>query len=858
MMNIRILLKRGSRGPVGIFIAFIAIFFATVTSGIVYAQGIEGPLRPPVNMDTEDLIPPQWIKYTWRMAAVEGTYGSWNGHNLDDIMSKVKSTGAQAIWHRAKTGGYLYWPSETGVVDPALGEHDNVLEGLNAAHAQGLKYVTYVNPLDDQAAEQHPDWGQRNASGTLISNKSGYRLSVASPAREHIQAQLVELVTNYDIDGIWLDMVFWHRGGDYNPYSVQEFKTRYGFDPPLEEDPDDPKWQKWIQFNYDMITETFVQWNRAVKAVNPDVALMANTFSGWVYRNPGNGRSSVDVVKGLDAVLEEVGWYNGADPNFFGFPARESFMSLFLSSIASNNALADEQKKVAHIWSAGAFQGKESSKMEVASIPQELKSRAMEAITYGAIPWPVFYNGQGMNDLFCDIEAIEPWLKGAERVPWAALVVSENTEFWYGKTDPINRYVKSLYGIFDVFAEEHMPLEIITDRELEEGNLSPYKVIVLANTAALSDNAAQKLKDYVNNEGGLLATYESGLYDEAGTERVQNVLQDLLGFNVENRMATNNILYLQAPTSGHPSINARVREYIADYSWDRTGIQKGGNVPYSGLAGTGVLGQAMNKNESVLKAATKINGNPSYDVMIARQYAQGKVAYIPLDIGTAYYRGRAPYLRQWVAGAVRWAATEAPPVVIKAPLVVQSSVFHKADTLIVHLLNDISSFGRATVANGDQLGIREEVLPVYDIEVTFRTGDKKYGEFRLQPGNVLLEGNKNKDGTITVTVPKLETHVMLVAKPDSGITGMESAKGVSLSASVFPNPTTGDFFLRVDESDVLHLSYYLYDMNGKLLETKKLENNETSIVMSSLMPAIYFLKVTDGNKRVKTFKIIKS
>jgi len=47
-------------------------------------------------------------------------------------------------------------------------------------------------------------------------------------------------------------------------------------------------------------------------------------------------------------------------------------------------------------------------------------------------------------------------------------------------------------------------------------------------------------------------------------------------------------------------------------------------------------------------------------------------------------------------------------------------------------------------------------------------------------------------------------------------------------------------------------------MNGKLLESKKIEGNQTSIVMSNLEPSAYFVKVTEGNKEVKTFKIIKN
>ena len=92
----------------------------------------------------------------------------------------------------------------------------------------------------------------------------------------------------------------------------------------------------------------------------------------------------------------------------------------------------------------------------------------------------------------------------------------------------------------------------------------------------------------------------------------------------------------------------------------------------------------------------------------------------------------------------------------------------------------------------------------------------------------------------------------------SVVTGLEEAKGINLSVSAYPNPTTDFLNLKVGNYDNTNLSYQLFDISGKLLETKKLEGNQTNIVMSNLVPAIYFVKVTDGNKEVKTFKIIKN
>ena len=95
----------------------------------------------------------------------------------------------------------------------------------------------------------------------------------------------------------------------------------------------------------------------------------------------------------------------------------------------------------------------------------------------------------------------------------------------------------------------------------------------------------------------------------------------------------------------------------------------------------------------------------------------------------------------------------------------------------------------------------------------------------------------------------------------SVVTGLEEAKEINLVISAFPNPTSDFLNLRVDASSALNIrlvSYQLLDMNGKLLETKKFTGYQASIAMSNLVPATYFLKVIEGSKEVKTFKIIKN
>jgi len=90
------------------------------------------------------------------------------------------------------------------------------------------------------------------------------------------------------------------------------------------------------------------------------------------------------------------------------------------------------------------------------------------------------------------------------------------------------------------------------------------------------------------------------------------------------------------------------------------------------------------------------------------------------------------------------------------------------------------------------------------------------------------------------------------------ITGVAEAKGITLQCFAFPNPTSDNVTLKIEGELKPNYVAYLYDIHGKLLKTQKLEGNETSISMQNFAKAIYFLKITDDTKEIKSFKIIKN
>ena len=92
----------------------------------------------------------------------------------------------------------------------------------------------------------------------------------------------------------------------------------------------------------------------------------------------------------------------------------------------------------------------------------------------------------------------------------------------------------------------------------------------------------------------------------------------------------------------------------------------------------------------------------------------------------------------------------------------------------------------------------------------------------------------------------------------SVITAIKNAEEINLQCIVYPNPTRGIVKLVIRTKDFDNLRFQLYDLNGIRIQDKKIESEETEILMDSLLPSTYFLKILSGNKEVKTFKIIKN
>ncbi len=76
--------------------------------------------------------------------------------------------------------------------------------------------------------------------------------------------------------------------------------------------------------------------------------------------------------------------------------------------------------------------------------------------------------------------------------------------------------------------------------------------------------------------------------------------------------------------------------------------------------------------------------------------------------------------------------------------------------------------------------------------------------------------------------------------------------------SLFPNPAIDRIYINTDPASAPGMRYQLFDMQGNLLKSGRLEDAVTPVSLGSLAAATYFIRITDTNRKSKTFQIIKN
>ncbi len=92
----------------------------------------------------------------------------------------------------------------------------------------------------------------------------------------------------------------------------------------------------------------------------------------------------------------------------------------------------------------------------------------------------------------------------------------------------------------------------------------------------------------------------------------------------------------------------------------------------------------------------------------------------------------------------------------------------------------------------------------------------------------------------------------------SVVTAIEKTEGIMLGMKVYPNPADDVLTLTIDPFEDKDLRYMLYDMNGMLLQEKKIEDSLTEIPLLNYSSTMYLLRILNNRQEIKVFKIVKN
>jgi len=80
----------------------------------------------------------------------------------------------------------------------------------------------------------------------------------------------------------------------------------------------------------------------------------------------------------------------------------------------------------------------------------------------------------------------------------------------------------------------------------------------------------------------------------------------------------------------------------------------------------------------------------------------------------------------------------------------------------------------------------------------------------------------------------------------------------SLSFQAFPNPSDGLLTLKGEVPQGKKVIWRLTDSHGKTLDSRRISSDETLLDLSKRTAGIYFLQLVQGNRMIRSFKIIKN
>lgn len=679
--------------------------------------------------------------------------------------------------------------SEVNFVDPFFAYYDSRLLRRRSPHVPagkldadlaeykrlGVRVLgVYPPTLQGEVYELHPDW-RRVATDTtdvptidLKKYPHGGMLCPLGPYGDFFLDVLAEIVTRFpDVAAFSFDGLH-HGGVCYCRHCRDNYRRDGGAAIPKADlnDAAFRRYAKWADARLEALVE---RMQRRLKGINPDVALVTWTTNagrfGHFLSVPRNMPARLNLL--FDAPDQEM-WLDETNRGNSIVPA---FGVAYAWAVTGHRVAFSEPYLMSH----GNPYGKDSFPAH------EIERRKLLCVTHGCRPSIAVAQPKRLQTgLYRAMDAVQkrkPWLTRTRPEKWAALLMSDDAKTFYGRSAGRveERYLANVFGTFRACVEEHLPAAVVNDWDVSPAGLAGYAVLILPNAACLDDRQAEAIRQFVAAGGGLVASLDASLFDGHGDPRENFALADVFGADYRGMP--------EQPGAKEELDENFARALPPDYWEKRRGVFDA-KLTAGSFLDRGKLAEYVGTDPVTFKGpAVRVRPRPGAEVVatfgpkgvnaaspavLVNRFGRGRVVYLAAGFDAAYYLYPYPYQRFVVADAIRWAAGDVPqPVTVTAPMCVHATTVRqrtdRGERLVVHLFNDLNSTG-GHAHPADDVPLREEVVPIAGIRVSFRVKDE-IGAVSLEPEGTGLVVNR-ENGAVWVTVPRLDVHSMVVAELD--------------------------------------------------------------------------------------------
>jgi hypothetical protein len=558
-----------------------------------------------------------------------------------------------------------------------LGERDVFGELLAGCRKLGMVVIARTDPhaTYDDVQVAHPDWIAVDASGQPRRHWASPEMWVTcalGPYNFEFMTEVKqEIMSRYRPDAIFINR--WDGSGMcYCEHCRKNFRAASGHDElPRTNDPQDPARRAYILWRQQRLFDLWRLWDAEVRKINPDSCVIPNTGGG--------ATSSLDMQR-----IGELAPTLIADRQ-----ARRGLTAPWANGKNGKEFRATMGRKpIVGIFSVGVeepYRWKDSVQSEA-----EIRLWVADGVANGLRPWFTKFSGvlhdrrwlKPVEDIYCRYARWEKYLRNECSLARVGLVYSQQTAWFCGA-----KVEDHTLGWYQALIEARIPFEMVHDRLLDAAHLTPLKTLILPNIAALSEAQCAQLRAFAERGGGLIATYETSLYDEWGVKRKDFGLGDLFGVTFKGGIdgpMQNSYLRLETdPTTGkrHPLL-AGLEDAPRIINGTRC-VEVECTRPYPHPPLTLIPSYPDLPMEKVYPRVLKTDVPQVY----LREQGPGRVVYFPWDIDRTFWDVLSVDHFKLLRNAVTWATNEDAPVTVTGPGVLDITVWRQKASLTIHLVN---------------------------------------------------------------------------------------------------------------------------------------------------------------------------